>query len=46
MTNRRPRKSAIARCIGTADVVATVRFALQIAIRGGGHNVTTTAASG
>src|SRR5687767_13186618 len=39
--DRRPR--LIARCIGTADVVAAVRFArdhdLEIAIRGGGHNV-------
>jgi hypothetical protein len=37
--DRRPR--LIARCIGTADVVAAVRFArdhdLEIAIRGGGH---------
>ena len=43
--DRRPR--AIARCIGTADVVAAVRFArdhdLEIAIRGGGHNVAGTA---
>jgi FAD/FMN-containing dehydrogenase len=43
--NRRPR--LIARCIGTADVVAAVRFArdhdLEIAIRGGGHNVAGTA---
>ncbi len=39
--DRRPH--LIARCIGTADVVAAVRFArnrdLEIAIRGGGHNV-------
>ena len=39
--DRRPR--LIARCIGTADVVTAVRFArdhnLEIAIRGGGHNV-------
>jgi FAD/FMN-containing dehydrogenase len=39
--DRRPR--LIARCLGTADVVATVRYArehdLEIAIRGGGHNV-------
>jgi len=39
--DRRPR--LIAQCIGTADVVAAVRFArdqdLEIAIRGGGHNV-------
>jgi FAD/FMN-containing dehydrogenase len=37
----------IARCIGAADVVAAVRFArardLEIAIRGGGHNVAGTA---
>ena len=43
--DRRPR--LIARCIGTADVVAAVRFArdrgLAIAIRGGGHNVAGTA---
>jgi hypothetical protein len=45
--DRRPR--LIARCIGTADVVAAVRFArendLVIAIRGGGHNVAGTAVS-
>ncbi|TIU24760.1 MAG: FAD-dependent oxidoreductase, partial [Mesorhizobium sp.] len=38
--DRRPR--LIARCIGTADVIAAVRFArdndMEIAIRGGGHN--------
>ncbi len=43
--DRRPR--LIARCSGTADVVAAVRFArdrdLAIAIRGGGHNVAGTA---
>lgn len=37
------RPGAIARCLGTADVVATVNFArdndLVVAIRGGGHNV-------
>jgi FAD/FMN-containing dehydrogenase len=37
----------IARCSGTADVAAAVRFAgkhdLEIAIRGGGHNVAGTA---
>ena len=42
--DRRPR--LIARCIGTADVVAAVRFArdrdLEIAIRGGGHNAELT----
>jgi FAD/FMN-containing dehydrogenase len=43
--DRRPR--LIAQCIGAADVVAAVRFArdqdLEIAIRGGGHNVAGTA---
>src|SRR5687768_4220383 len=43
--DRYPR--LIARCIGTADVVAAVRFArehnLEIAVRGGGHNVAGTA---
>jgi hypothetical protein len=43
--DRHPR--LIARCIGTADVVAAVRFArdheMEIAIRGGGHNVAGTA---
>jgi FAD/FMN-containing dehydrogenase len=43
--DRRP--SLIARCVGTTDVVAAVRFArdrdLEIAIRGGGHNVAGTA---
>ena len=43
--DRRPQ--LIARCIGPADVVAAVRFArdrdLEIAIRGGGHNVAGTA---
>src|SRR5687767_15289581 len=43
--DRRPR--LIARCNGTADVVAAVRFArdhdLEIAVRGGGHNVAGTA---
>ena len=43
--DRRPR--LIARCSGTADVVAAMRFArdrgLEIAIRGGGHNVAGTA---
>ncbi|HKY32484.1 MAG TPA: FAD-binding oxidoreductase [Candidatus Polarisedimenticolia bacterium] len=43
--NRRPR--LIARCMGTADVAAAVRFArdhdLEIAVRGGGHNVAGTA---
>src|SRR5688572_28939297 len=37
----------IARCTGVADVVAAVRFArerdLEIAVRGGGHNVAVTA---
>jgi FAD/FMN-containing dehydrogenase len=43
--DRRPR--LFARCSGTADVVAAVRFArdcdLEIAVRGGGHNVAGTA---
>jgi FAD/FMN-containing dehydrogenase len=43
--DRRPR--LIARCTGTADVIAAVRFArehgLEIAVRGGGHNVAGTA---
>src|SRR5262245_33040981 len=43
--DRRPR--LIARCIGTTDVIAAVRLArdhdLEIAIRGGGHNVAGTA---
>jgi FAD/FMN-containing dehydrogenase len=43
--DRRPR--LIARCIGATDVVAAVRLArdheLEIAIRGGGHNVAGTA---
>ena len=43
--DRRPR--LIARCRGTADVAAAVRFArdrdLEIAVRGGGHNVAGTA---
>jgi hypothetical protein len=43
--DRRPR--LIARCIGTGDVVAAMRFAREhdftIAIRGGGHNVAGTA---
>jgi FAD/FMN-containing dehydrogenase len=43
--DRRP--GLIAQCIGTSDVVAAVRFArdhdLEIAIRGGGHNVAGTA---
>ena len=43
--DRRPR--LVARCSGNADVVAAVRFArghdLEIAVRGGGHNVAGTA---
>ena len=43
--DRRPR--LIARCIGAGDVVAAVRYArdhhLEIAVRGGGHNVAGTA---
>jgi FAD/FMN-containing dehydrogenase len=43
--DRRPR--LIARCSGTADVAAAVRFArdhdLEIAVRGGGHGVAGTA---
>jgi hypothetical protein len=43
--DRRPR--LIARCTGPADVAAAVRFArdrdLEIAVRGGGHNVAGTA---
>ncbi len=43
--DRRPR--VIARCSGSADVAAAVRFArdhdLEIAVRGGGHNVAGTA---
>jgi FAD/FMN-containing dehydrogenase len=43
--DRRPR--LIARCSGTADVAAAVRFArardIEIAVRGGGHNVAGTA---
>ena len=42
--DRRPR--LVARCSGTADVAAAVRFArehvLEIAVRGGGHNVAGT----
>ena len=41
MIDRRP--ALIARCIGTADVIAGVNFArengLQLAIKGGGHNI-------
>jgi hypothetical protein len=43
--DRRPR--VIARCSGSADAAAAVRFArdhdLEIAVRGGGHNVAGTA---
>jgi FAD/FMN-containing dehydrogenase len=45
LVDRRP--GLIARCSGTADAVAAVRFArdhdLEIAVRGGGHNVAGTA---
>ncbi len=41
MIDRRP--SAIARCVGTADIQACLRFArendLPFTIRGGGHNI-------
>ncbi|MGE0224474.1 MAG: FAD-binding oxidoreductase [Acetobacteraceae bacterium] len=41
LIDRRP--ALIARCLGTADIAASVRFArehgLEIAVRGGGHNV-------
>ncbi len=41
MIDRRP--GLIARCTGTADVVAAVRFARQhrllVSVRGGGHNI-------
>jgi FAD/FMN-containing dehydrogenase len=44
--DRRPR--LVARCTGVADVAAAVRYArdrdLEIAVRGGGHNVAGTAA--
>jgi FAD/FMN-containing dehydrogenase len=46
--DRRP--ACIARCAGVADVVAAVRFArdpdLEVAVRGGGHNVAGTAVCG
>jgi len=42
MVDNRPLM--IARCTGTADVIAAVRFArehdVQVAVRGGGHNLT------
>lgn len=45
--DRRP--AAIARCSGVADVTAALRFArghdLEVAVRGGGHNVAGTALS-
>jgi FAD/FMN-containing dehydrogenase len=41
MIDRRP--ALIARCLGTADIADTVRFArtrgIELALRGGGHNV-------
>lgn len=47
MIDRRP--ALIARCVGVADVIAAVNFAreqrLQVAIRGGSHNVTGNAVS-
>ena len=46
MIDRRP--ALIARCAGPSDVMAAVRFArdhhLLVSVRGGGHNVTGTAA--
>ena len=45
MIDRRP--SAVAHCVGTADVLACVRFArehdLAFTVRGGGHNIAGTA---
>ena len=42
MIGRRP--ALIARCAGTADVIAAVRFArehgLLVSVKGGGHNIT------
>jgi FAD/FMN-containing dehydrogenase len=47
MIDKRP--AAVVRCSGTADVVAAVRWAnehaLEIAVRGGGHNVAGNAVS-
>src|SRR5512135_915243 len=41
MIDRRP--AIVARCLGTADVIASVRFArendLLLCIKGGGHNI-------
>lgn len=43
------RPALLARCTGTADVITAIRFArehgLQLAVRGGGHNVAGTALS-
>jgi FAD/FMN-containing dehydrogenase len=43
------RPGLIARCTGTADVIAALRFArehnLEVAVRGGGHNVAGSALS-
>jgi FAD/FMN-containing dehydrogenase len=47
MIDKRP--ALIARCVGVADVIASVNFAreheLLMAVRGGGHNVAGTAAA-
>src|SRR5919112_4480183 len=47
MVDRRP--TLIARCAGTADVIAAVRFAreqgLPVSIKGGGHSVAGKAVS-
>ena len=47
MIDRRPL--AIARCVGIADILASLQFALEqslpISIRGGGHNIAGLAVS-
>ncbi len=47
MIDRRP--AAILRCVGTADIMAAVRYAranqLEISIKGGGHNIAGLAVS-